>query len=335
LQLFGRDSSLVIAALANRQIMAPIPHHFLDCSVYFYSSETAAKDGEGSGGSGFLVHVASEHKGYVHLYAVTNKHVLDEGFHVLRLNTIEGGTETIISERDAWWDHPSRYDVSVLPIELAGDKFKWFSIGTEHFITREIISDYRIGPGDDVFLIGRLITPWGQQRNSPAVRFGNLSMLADPNEPLRGYGEVEQESFLVDCRSLSGFSGSPVIISTTRAYTDDTHIPKALQPKPQPEPAEGEKRGMQVVGIIAVDGTFGPWLLGIDWGHLPLWKPVYRGEERTDYRVEQNTGIACVLPAWHILDLLNEKELSTQRKRDEEELTRKKRAIGIPEIESL
>jgi hypothetical protein len=254
--------------------MPPIPPYYLQCSVYFYASEVDAEAGEHSGGSGFLVNVPVEgHEGWGSSYAVTNKHVLDNGALVLRLNQTQGGTRVISTERDEWFDHPHRYDVSVRSLDLAGEQLEYSSISTSEFITQELVGDYRIYPGDETFLVGRLITPWGQQRNSPAVRFGNISMMAHAADPVRGYEGIEQEAFLVECRSLSGFSGSPVFASTTRTYNANDHLPKALNPQPSPKP-EGEKRGLTVT-TISTTGTFGPWLLGIDWGHLPLWKPVF------------------------------------------------------------
>ena len=105
-------------------------------------------------------------------------------------------------------------------------------------------------------------------------------MMADPNELVRGYGGVEQESFFVDCRSLSGFSGSPVFASTTRAYFADEHYPKDLMPEPHGPNEAGI--GLTITPV-ATEGTFGPWLLGIDWGHLPLWKSVYEKDENNSY----------------------------------------------------
>jgi hypothetical protein len=320
--------------------MPPIPRFYLHCSAYFYHSEQDAEAGERSGGSGFLINVPVEgHEGWSTLYAVTNRHVVNEGCLVLRLNKTEGGTRVIRTDRDAWFDHPSRYDVSVLPLDVENEQLQYSSIGTDEFITRDMIVDYRIGPGDECFLVGRVITPWGQQKNNPAVRFGSVSMMADPNEPARGYGGVEQESFFVDCRSLSGFSGSPVFVTTTQTYhKDDTHVPAKIR-HPQGEPPaeeEGERKGLKIE-FVATSGTFGPWLLGIDWGHLPLWKPVYERDEvtETNYRVEQNTGIACVLPAWHIVDLLNEGELVKERKNDKERLDRRKRESAILDVEKV
>ena len=179
------------------------------------------------------------------------------------------------------------------------------------------------------------MTPSGQQRNAPAVRFGNISMMADPGEPVRGYENIEQEAFLVECRSLSGFSGSPVFASTTRTYSADDHLPKALNPQSPPKP-EGDKQGLTVT-MVSTTGTFGPWLLGIDWGHLPLWKSVYSNRsfdnQVRDHFVEQNTGIACVLPAWHILDLLDEPDLVGERKKDKTELDKSKKESTLLNVE--
>jgi len=63
--------------------------------------------------------------------------------------------------------------------------------------------------------------------------------------------------------------------------------------------------------------------MGIDWGHIPLWKPVFKRDKETvtDYAVEANTGIACVSPMWKIMEVLNQEELVKERKREERELS--------------
>jgi hypothetical protein len=179
----------------------PVPRiedRIVDCSVYFYHSESAAKEGRGYGGSGFLVHVPSKVAGYVHLYAVTNKHIIDGNCGVLRLNTKTRGVEIINTKLEDWFVHPSGEDVAVRPLQL-GETFRWWSVGTDMFITPEAIDAYRIGYGDEAFLVGRLVTHDGRQRNAPAVRFGYVSLMADPSEPIKTKGR-EQEGFLVDCR---------------------------------------------------------------------------------------------------------------------------------------
>jgi hypothetical protein len=47
------------------------------------------------------------------------------------------------------------------------------------------IRAWRIFPGDEVFLYGRLVTHDGQQRNKPVVRFGNISMFPDSESPVK------------------------------------------------------------------------------------------------------------------------------------------------------
>lgn len=295
--------------------MPPINNQYRQCSVFMYASKQAALDGENFGGSGFLVYLPVEGHNSTWLYALTNKHVLNAGFQFIRLNTKKGVT-VVETNRDDWHDHPNGFDVSAYALNLEGP-INQSALGIDHFITRDIIDDWDICPGDEAFLVGRLITPGGQQRNTPAVRFGNISMMADPNELIIHNG-VETEVFYVECRSLSGFSGSPVFCTATRVYSWEGKLPKALQSLPRRTPS-----GM--FEHLPPQGTFGPWLLGIDWGHLPLWKPVY-GQKSFHYQkaqhwVEQNTGIACVLPAWHILDLLmNDEDLVKQRSKDKAEL---------------
>src|SRR6185295_16698083 len=235
-------------------LVPPIPQPYLDCSIYLYPTKESAEEGEKSGGSGFLVSVPIEgHDDWVSLYAVTNRHVVNKGCLFIRLNKKNGGKPYIKeTQRYEWADHPKRYDVAAYSLDIGGEVLEYSTVHPSAFITREIIADWDIRPGDEAFLVGRLITPWGQQRNIPAVRFGNISMMADPNELTIGYEKIQQEAFLVECRSLSGFSGSPVFCSTTRIYGWDGKMPTALQ---------GLKRYTDNMHweLPPPTGTFGPW----------------------------------------------------------------------------
>jgi hypothetical protein len=74
----------------------------------------------------------------------------------------------------------------------------------------------------------------------------------------------------------------------------------------------------------------GPWLLGIDFGHLPLWNTVYESDEETPtkYRVEANTGIACVIPAWRIIEVLESEGLMKERDREDQRLAKRLQVGG-------
>jgi hypothetical protein len=309
--------------------MPRIEDHIVNCSIFMYKSEAAAKAGEHFGGSGFLVHVPSI-SGARHVYAVTNKHVLDAGFHVIRLTKKAGGVEPLKTKPDDWFHNPDGNDVAVLSIDLER-MFDVWSVSTDLFITHEIISIYNIGIGDDAFLVGRLVHHDGKQRNAPITRFGNVSLMADPKELVECKGR-QQEGFLVECRSLSGFSGSPVFVETRQEYEGSASLKVAqhrggyfIWGKSNPN-APGKIEHMQGggSGTVWIKGKFGPWLMGIDWGHVPLWSPVYEKasleSNKTGEWTEANTGIACVLPAWHILRTLNQKALVKLRKERDEEI---------------
>jgi hypothetical protein len=53
-----------------------------------------------------------------------------------------------------------------------------------------------------VFMVGRVITHEGKQKNLPSARFGNITMM--PVEPLRHMRGINQESFVVEMRSIGG-----------------------------------------------------------------------------------------------------------------------------------
>jgi hypothetical protein len=77
-------------------------------------------------------------------------------------------------------------------------------------MTEDEIAQFDIGPGDDVFFVGRYVNHQGRQQNSPTVRLGIISML--PREKILHPRGTLVDSFLVEVRSLSGYSGSPVFL---------------------------------------------------------------------------------------------------------------------------
>ncbi len=283
-----------------------IPAHFLDCSFYVYQSTEEAQKGVKYGGTGFFVHVRLKHEPWVQIYAVTNKHVIDGGFGVLRVNTRDDKFTTIASVYDSWFQHPDGDDIAVLPLDLA-QQHKRNSISMASFVTEKMAYENTIGVGDEVFLIGRLVTREGTVQNKPVARFGHLSMMRDAI--MRDDGQ-RQESFLIECRSVSGFSGSPVFVSSKRLdYV-------ALNPG-------GDLR---IVGAEHVEGlSEGLWLLGVDWSHVPLMKPTYtkdtpRSSPVPNVYADMNTGIAGVVPAWRLRQLLERSDLVAQRAAADEEL---------------
>jgi hypothetical protein len=194
--------------------MPAIPPEILDTVVYLYPDVDAASRGERAGGSGCVVAIPTQTEPFTmgFTYVVTNSHVIREGrASALRFNTRDKGLGVIHNTAAGWIHHPDGDDLAVLPIALEYEKIKAKFIPEAWFITKEKVQEYGIGPGDEAFLVGRFVNHEGKQQNLPAVRFGQVSML--PIEPIRTARGLLQEAFLVECRSLPGYSGSPVFIA--------------------------------------------------------------------------------------------------------------------------
>lgn len=276
--------------------MPRIDDALLDSVVYFYESVEDARQGRKSGGCGFLVGVPVEgNDNKMFPFVVTNSHVIKEGKStVIRLKKKTGESHVQETDISGWTHHPNGDDVAASHIaltdELAADfRFHWIS--SAKFVTREVIEEYNIGPGDEIFMVGRFIQHDGKQTNLPVVRFGYLSML--PNQPILHPRGLLQESFLVEMFSIGGFSGSPVFVYFR---------PFSIRPGPGKPPVTTVQTNTQIR-----EHNIGPLLLGINWGHINNALPVIDSSgKRLDppQFVHSNTMMAGVVPAWKIWELL-------------------------------
>ncbi len=122
-----------------------------------------------------------------------------------------------------------------------------------------------------------------------------------------------QEAFLIEMRSVSGHSGSPVM------WIYPPYHPRAT---------------LHNVTTMDMKHTFdGPWLLGVDCGSFPFYGPVYkvRKEEgetirtrQPDLEAKSHAGMAAVIPAWKLTELLNLEEFVMARKKEDERLSETK-----------
>jgi hypothetical protein len=288
--------------------LPPIPAHFLDSVVFLYPSREAAESGKGSGGSGFLASVPV-YDGRA-LYIVTNEHVALNA-NAARLTTRTDRTHVLDTPVDGWREHPDGDDVAVFALALSEqDNYRLSAIEWTTFVHMPTV----VSPGDDVFFLGRYVEPDGTQTDSPVARFGHVALQGTVKVVQDKRGYFEQESFMVEALSLSGFSGSPV--AAFRMHLQQSSFGGAITVA-MGEPAS--RADFQ-------QGTTGtPALLGITWGHHHENAPVRRGREKTDMHVEQNRGIANVVPAWKITELLKSEELVTKRKQQSDKTERERR----------
>lgn len=301
--------------------MPRIKDAYLDCVVYLYPSEVDADDGTKIGGSGFLVGVPTKElrQDAFFLYAVTNKHIADK-YRTVRMNTRDGQKFILPTTRFSWVDHPDGDDISACLVYFDPKEIRFNHVHRDMFLSKDIISRFNIGPGDDCFMVGRFVNHEGRQQNLPTVRFGNIGQM--PWEPIRQDDGFEQESFLVECRSIGGYSGSPIFV----------HIPIFSEREgvenwyPHPFIIQRNVPTHDARVSFGSLKAHGPWLLGVDWGHLNQWepvrdefeRPVNRGSGKTQVRL--NTGMAGVVPAWKLAELLDTPQLTDYRSATELQL---------------
>ena len=279
--------------------MSRITDQWLKCAFYIYPSRPDAEAGRSIGGSGFFVSIGwADNQERRHVYAVTNKHVIMQCVDrvVIRATTKRGEIHFEESDDVQWTPSPTD-DLSAIPIkpelaELFESVPERIFVNASEFETNDIELT-PLGPGDEVFMIGRFISHDGKEKNHPSVRFGNISMNA---AGLRHPGGYLQESIAVDMRSMSGYSGSPAFV-----YWEfgGNHLINVRRPFHQ--------------------SFFG--LLGVDWGHIPLDLPVLdKADNPVDgQHVRSHTSMSGVVPAWRLRELLDLQPFKHQRAMIEQE----------------
>ena len=257
--------------------MPRISDMLLDGVVFLFRTKADAEARERIGGTGFVV--AKPVEGSKELigrtlfipYIVSNKHVVFEGgASVVSVNRRDGGKPDIIEyEPTDWVAHPSGDDVAIICAfgDLDSAMHKTSHIAEHQIVTPEGMKRWMVGVGDEVFMIGRFINLQGRNSNRAAARFGCISMMQE--RIFQHQRNFWQESFAVEMRSRTGFSGSPVAVYRTVA-TNLSDIPQNLS------------------------NFFG--ILGVNWGYI------------LDEHGE-NTWLNGVVPGWKILDLLETPEM--------------------------
>ncbi len=190
-------------------------------------------------------------------------------------------------------EHPET-DVAVTPARFP-NKFDGRYIPSGLLATKDFISKNQIAEGDDVFFCGMFQGYPGQQRMQPVIRFGNISLMPHEKVTLRDSKEdspYSTEAYLVESRSWGGHSGSP-----TWLYLNPNRFP-------------GQ--------IVFQQGTPNFVLLGLVAAHFELPQNVdFVGDILEGGTVNINAGLAIVIPAHFILDLLMRDELVEHRQQIE------------------
>lgn len=309
--------------------MPRIPPKVLDCVCYLYGSEDDACAGREFGGTGFLVSVPSKFAGLDYVYAVTNRHIACQRWPVVRVNTLEGGTDVFNFEPDQW-EFDRRYDIAAVPLPVREGFHRFATVGAGSFMTPAQMERVKVGPGDDVFMVGRFMDHDGGLTNLPAVRFGNISVMPSP---IKQENIGMAKAFCIDLHSRSGYSGSPVFVYRTANFDLEEEAPKDI--------SEAK---------LLAAGTTLLMLLGIHFAQFPEEWELIMKPEKPNAKVEAKprvplikggasvkglSGMTCVLPAWNIHDILDLPKLKRQREAaDARESERRAREGWPPEAEA-
>ncbi len=284
--------------------MSRVHNQYLDSVCFLYPSKTDAEKGTTYGGSGFFIAAPFSTNSRNHYYIVTNKHVIQHGNLTVRLETTNNDFAYWESEKRDWL--LSDTDDLAIAHWVPGPNIKYRPIqrGGDYteFLEKDWISPDGFGSGDDVFMIGRFVTHEGEQISIPTVRYGVLS-ISSTVSILNDATNQNQESLIVEARSIKGYSGSPVFITRIPVSHDD----------------EKERHD-------ALRHLFGPFLLGINWGYnvLPIEAKILNKKTKKPTGKEllqlyTNTGMMNIVPAWKLVDLLESKQATDQQQQIEEE----------------
>jgi hypothetical protein len=183
----------------------------------------------------------------------------------------------------------TKIDIRALPIEMCA--------------TKDVIANEAIGIGDSVFLTGLFTALTGERRNIPIVRVGNIAAM--PEEPVNLAGFGDAEAYLVEVRSIGGLSECPVFV-----HLGLLRVSPAGHPIFAPDDQ----------GLRTTSGPF--YLFRLMHSHWSSRTFQDMSAEEKDWIGKSiNLGIAIVVPATKILEVINQPLLlEIQKKLLEENL---------------
>ena len=263
------------------------------------------------GGTAFVVSMQGEiDPSTTFLYLVTAQHCADEiegNDYWVRVNTRLGPAVEIEGVGTHWFRHPTdaaSVDVAVCPF-FYNPTLDAMTIGAEDSVRSGWDA---IGTGDEVFITGLFSLAKGSRRNMPIVRMGNIAMIPEDRIPVKRFGDID--AYLIEARSIGGVSGSPVFVRETVGFAKTT---------------SGDGR------TVPIHGTGGFHLLGLMHGHWDIDPSEINNPSIAGVEKGVNLGIAIVVPAYKIIEVLNHPELVAMRERLQLEKQKEK---GVTVIDS-
>jgi hypothetical protein len=248
-------------------------------------------------------------------YLVTAEHVVSglvsRGHEIwVRSNLKDGTASENKLSNGRWWYHPNNEneptDVALAPVDFSPDEdFLAIPLNSDtSMAATDLVMMGRISVGHEVYITGLFRSHYGRQQNVPIVRIGNLAMMRGEKVYTEYCGYID--AYLIEARSISGLSGSPVFLN----------IP-FLERTPN-------------IGLAVQNER--THLLGLMHGHFDVKNfkdDIVIDADQQDGTISGiNTGIGVVIPVEKILETLEHPELVEMRRKAVEELRKQQGATA-------
>lgn len=258
-------------------------------------------------GTGFLIFIPDSRLGpdKGETFLVTNKHMIREpgpngasgegpyfrGL-AMRINTRQvsaDGTQfsltplEVVNEQGslAWFvDADENVDLAITPIVLNDKQLDFKTIQQDLFATKEALTREQVSENDEILFAGLFAWSPGVKKNLPIIRHGKLARRLEEPIPLdRNHPNSTVQVHLAEVLSFGGNSGSPVFL--------------------------------RLGGVR--EGSIGPALSGYNYYLLGVMQGFF--PEGMDFAIQiaelrgsaaQNSGLAAVIPAEKIMEVLDE-----------------------------
>lgn len=281
-------------------IGAPIPQDVKRAVTFIFVPDEF--DQPKANGTGFFTAVKNEDDpNLVNVYLVTAKHVLTNkktnsrfkhvwvrinkkcaGSQYLKVTFSGAGSSRVFEHEDP------NVDIAVIPALPDRKIFDFKCIPENWITTKQMFNDLKIAEGDEIFFTGLFAGYYGNEKNYPIVRFGRVSLITDERIPWRDKKDDKVkllDLYLVETQSFGGNSGSPVFF-----WLDPT-------------------RDREQIAI----GPHRILLAGIIKGSYSETKPIRLVETDAIPVASENLGIAAVVPAYSLREILFSDELKKRR----------------------
>jgi hypothetical protein len=278
-----------------------IPEQFRKCVVFLFADLPGVDSGQSRQpvGTAFIVGIPAaapphgdsstlrENEGWFIHYLVTARHMValarQYGTLFARFHLPDGTTTLLEFPPDSWHEHHAT-DVAAALLRVP-KSMDQTNISIAAFELDELAKQHKVSIGDEVFFIGLFSEHPGAEHNQPIARFGNIALM--PGEKVTvdvGDSTARIRAYLVEARSWGGHSGSPAFVF----FPPDRFL-----------------------NSLTVSATLPIFLLGLVQGHYDIEREMkFQGDVG---RVPANAGIATVVPAQDIYDLLMSEDVVAER----------------------